>query len=287
MSKITIVEPENRVIEGRFRFAATHYLAGRPAYSEALIARVASLTGLNSRHRLLDLGTGPGQLAVAFAPFAGEVIGIDPEPEMLRVAAENAEQQKVKVTFSAGSSNALDAKIGPLHLTTIGRAFHWMDRADTLRRLDQITEPGGAVVLFGHRLPKLPDNVWQDPYDSYLKPFREGHEAAVVREDTSSIPHEAILLDSPFPYLERISIIERRSTPVEHLIERAFSHGAIWPRLEALGTEEVTKELRAILAAYADTEGNIAEVVESHALIARRQRDQDQSTSSSLLRRRS
>ncbi len=286
MTKIAAFEQSDREIARRFRFAAPHYLSGRPAYSDSLIARVASLTGLGPRHRLLDLGTGPGQLAVAFAAFAGEVIGIDPEPEMLRMATDHAERQQARVTFRAGSSDVLGPEIGPIHVTTIGRAFHWMDRADTLRRLDQITETDGAVVLFGHASPKLQDNEWQIPYDAYLKPYRDGHEAAVVRQDARTIPHEAILLDSPFSRLEGVSIIERRHTPVEHLVERAFSYGAIWPRLESLGTDQVAAELQAILAAYAKDDGTVAEVVESHALIARRPNDRGRSVPSDPVRRR-
>ncbi len=34
---------------------------------------------------VLALGTGPGFLALDFHPSAGKVIGIDPEPQMLRV----------------------------------------------------------------------------------------------------------------------------------------------------------------------------------------------------------
>ena len=70
----------------RFRTAAQHYLAGRPAYAPRLIRHVARFTGLAPEHRVLDLGCGPGMLAGAFAPLAGEVIAMDPEPEMLRIA---------------------------------------------------------------------------------------------------------------------------------------------------------------------------------------------------------
>ena len=68
----------------RFRTAARHYLAGRPAYAPRLIRLVAELLRLSERDRLLDLGCGPGVLAGAFAPLVGEVVAIDPEPEMLR-----------------------------------------------------------------------------------------------------------------------------------------------------------------------------------------------------------
>ena len=70
----------------RYRSAAAHYERGRVPYASALIRRVAEVTGLGSRHRVLDLGCGPGPLARSFAPLVREVMAIDPSPEMLAEA---------------------------------------------------------------------------------------------------------------------------------------------------------------------------------------------------------
>ena len=58
----------------RFESAALHYRAGRIPYPPRLIRRIAELVGLRESHRVLDLGCGPGQLAIAFSFFAGEVV---------------------------------------------------------------------------------------------------------------------------------------------------------------------------------------------------------------------
>src|SRR5271155_4442570 len=86
----------------RFRAAASHYLAGRPPYPPRLIARVAALTGLRHGGGGLDLGCGPGQLALAFARFAAGVLAVDPEPEMLHVARDAAGDAPIQ--FLRGSS---------------------------------------------------------------------------------------------------------------------------------------------------------------------------------------
>src|SRR6202021_2670791 len=65
----------------RFRTAPRHYLAGRPPYAARLIEDVIKFCGLSIRHRLLDLGSGPGQLAKGFAPKVRSGLGIDTEPE--------------------------------------------------------------------------------------------------------------------------------------------------------------------------------------------------------------
>src|SRR5438552_14695229 len=74
----------------RFRPAAPFYLRGRPAYAHGLIRRIVQLCALDRSARVMDLGCGPGQLAQALAPFVAEVVAVDPEPEMLKIARQSA-----------------------------------------------------------------------------------------------------------------------------------------------------------------------------------------------------
>ena len=66
-----------------FRTAAAYYTRYRPGYPPELIARLAQATGVDRDARVLDLGCGPGTLAIPLAGFAGEVVAVDVEPEML------------------------------------------------------------------------------------------------------------------------------------------------------------------------------------------------------------
>jgi ubiquinone/menaquinone biosynthesis C-methylase UbiE len=74
----------------RFRSAAPHYLRGRPAYARRLFERVAAACQLQPTDSLLDLGCGPGQIALGLARFVGALTAVDPEPEMLKIAAQSA-----------------------------------------------------------------------------------------------------------------------------------------------------------------------------------------------------
>jgi ubiquinone/menaquinone biosynthesis C-methylase UbiE len=121
----------------RFQSTAKHYVVGRPPYAPALIAHVARRCGLRENHRILDLGCGPGQLAIAFARFVGTVVAIDPEPEMLDVARTAASKHAARnIEFIQASASDLGRYLGSFRMVAIGRAFHWMDRIDTLARLD-------------------------------------------------------------------------------------------------------------------------------------------------------
>lgn len=161
----------------RFQAAAQHYLQGRPAYAPRLIRRLAELCGLGPHSRVMDLGCGPGQLALAIAPLVGGVVGIDPEPAMLAVAAERASAAGLAIRLLEGSSEDIGPQHGRFDLVMIGRAFHWMDRSATLRRLDEIVEPSGAVALLHTRDPALPENAWLKVYEALIDRYADGDAA--------------------------------------------------------------------------------------------------------------
>ena len=255
--------------ERRFRSAAKYYLAGRPFYSSLLIRRVVELCGLNDTHRVLDLGCGPGQLAAAFVPFVGEVLALDPEPEMLEIARKTSGHLNIR--FVQGASSDLAPQLGRFQAVTIGRAFHWMERAATLNVLDAMIEPNGAVVLFDDNHPDVPQNSWNNSFRKIIENYSAGD---VVREKLRSpewLRHEAILLASPFAEMERISIIERRVTPIERFTDRALSFSSTSRQRLGAKAGNLIGELEQLMAKFASN-GHVAEVVESTALIAKRSR---------------
>ena len=253
----------------RFRHAAPHYLEGRPAYAARLIERVAELCGLGPKDRVLDLGCGPGQLARAFAPIAGEVIAVDPEPEMLRIARELSLPFGERIRFIEGSSFDLDCAPGPFRLVVIGRAFHWMDREETLILLDRMVEPGGALALFDDEHPEVPENAWRSEYQALIERYSATDPVRKLRKRPEFLRHEAVLLDSPFSRLERIGIIERRTTPVRRILDRALSMSSTSRAHLGERVEILSRELTDLLDRLAP-EGGLVEIVESQALIARR-----------------
>jgi len=252
----------------RFRTAAQHYLAGRPPYAPRLIRHVARLTGLGPDHRVLDLGCGPGMLAGAFAPLAREVIAMDPEPEMLRIAeAEFGEAGRI--SFVRGSSFDLSPAPGPFRLVTMGRSFQWMDRPDTIRRLDALIEPDGAIALFnsGHR--DAPDTEWIAPYRDLVRRYAADDRTHVKRGAGGWVDHEAILLGSAFSILDEIAVIERRAVTVAQLVERALSRSSTTEERLGAAASGFAVEIEALLSPMAN-DGMLSEVIATYALIARR-----------------
>jgi len=222
---------------------------------------------------VLDLGCGPGQIALAFAPYAGPITAMDPEPEMLRIAASMAEaaphELGGKIRFVEGSSFDLGPALGTFHLVAIGRAFHWMDRADTLQRLDRMIAPGGAVALFGDRHPEVPQNAWRAAYNAVLDRYSAEDDARRLRKSAEFGSHESVLLASPFAQLERIGVIEERRTLIADFDARLLSLSSVSRAEIGARVEEMIAEFRAAMTPYV-VDGTVSEVVESQALIASR-----------------
>jgi SAM-dependent methyltransferase len=250
----------------RFETEAAHYKA-RAQYSPRLIARVAQLTELGPNDRLMDLGAGPGTLALAFAPLVGSVVAVDPEPAMLALAEAALAEFKSRAALIQGSSNDLGPHFGTFKLVTIGRAFHWMDRQDTARRLDELVEPGGALVLLRTKALRTTETTWVSAYEEIIERHADGRSEW---HGTEVETDEAVLLASPFRRLERIGVIERRTVDAAVLVDRALSMSRTSPgRIGPDGIARLTADIQA-LAETASTEGKFVEVIETHALIGRR-----------------
>ncbi len=253
----------------RFSAAAAHYRAGRAPYPPLLIRRVAEAVMPGAGGRVLDLGCGPGQLAIGFAYFADEVIGLDPEPRMLAAAAEAALGLTPNVQFRQGSSYDLGPDLGRFRLAVMGRSFHWMDRSATLARLDEMIETGGAVALFHDTHLEVPENAWRKRWREITERYASGNPLRERRHSETWVSHEAVLLGSVFSRLERLSLVARRVSTTDSLMERALSMSSTSHALIGERANEMTAELSALMAEVAP-DGQAAEVLEWTALIARR-----------------
>jgi len=166
-------------------------------------------------------------------------------------------------------------ELGRFRLVTMGRSFHWMDRAETLRRLDAMIDPGGAVVLIHDDHPKVPDNRCVQLYRELLERYSEDDVGRRIRKSPDWLNHTAVLLDSPFGRLEEVAVIERRRIPTETLIDRALSMSSVMSETIGGRAEALIAEIEALAAQHA-AGGMLTEVVTSTALIARRPDEAEQ-----------
>jgi ubiquinone/menaquinone biosynthesis C-methylase UbiE len=254
----------------RFRTTVPFYARFRLSYPDELIRRVIAIVGLERGDHVMDLGCGPGLLAIPFAQAGMKVTAVDPEPEMLAAAEAAAREAGVALELVQRSSFNLPASIGPFKLITMGRSFHWMDRAETLRVLDRLVAPEGAIALFDDDHPRTVENRWRIKLGEIGNKFGRGESHHVVERGKETYrTHESYLLDSPFSHLERTAFVVRRELTADDIVGLAYSLSTSSPEKLGERTDEFERELRNELTQLSP-EGRFIEIAEMGALIAKR-----------------
>jgi SAM-dependent methyltransferase len=220
----------NRV--GLFTGTAAYYARFRSRYPEELLGQLVDEAGLDGAGRLLDLGCGPGFLAVPLSAHVAEVIAVDPEPEML--AAMDAPPNVREVV---GRAEDVDESWGTFRLATIGRAFHWMDGPLVLERLARVTP---QLALLGDRLEESDAQVTLRDVAEELLGERPAMKQPNVR-------YEESLADSAFSDVVVLRVEVERTWTVEQLIGLAYSTSYGAPHRVGDRREEFERELRARL----------------------------------------
>jgi len=130
-----------------FAGTATYYSRGRLPYAPAMAAAVRDALTLDGRGRLLDVGCGPGPVALALAPLFEAVIGLDPDHAMLDEAATQAAAVGVSnATWVCLRAEELPADLGTFRVVSFGQSFHWLQRGQVAAAVFRMLEPGGAFL---------------------------------------------------------------------------------------------------------------------------------------------
>ncbi|AVH55591.1 MULTISPECIES: class I SAM-dependent methyltransferase [Streptomyces] len=256
-----------------FTSTAPYYARYRPGYDQAFYDMLAARFALDGTQRVLDLGTGTGVLALPLAKFVGHVTAVDPEPGMLDEGRKLAAEQDItNIDWRQGDSTTLPGMgLEPVLLTVMGAAFHWMDRDQTLRDLDQLIEPNGAVVLASGGAPgDIEPAPWlqaiADVRTRYLGPERR------AGSGTYSHPrerHQDVLARSPFSNVETARWDRTVTRTLDEVIGLQFSYSYSSPAQLGDHKDAFERDLRQALTKF-NPDSVFDEVVRTEAIIATR-----------------
>lgn len=140
---------QNARVLDQFSQQADAYAAlvnkARPPAADPLIEALAP----SPADRVLDVGCGSGQFAVAIAPRVAQVVGADLTPAMLdKARAQQAAAGVANVEWLQADSTALPVADGAFDIVTSRSMLHHAaDPAATLAEMRRACAPGGRVAV--------------------------------------------------------------------------------------------------------------------------------------------
>ena len=191
--------------------------------------------------RALDLGTGPGVIALVLARLGFNVTGLDLSEEMLAKARANAQRAGMDITFLNGDAESPPFPDGSFDLIAC-RHIMWTlpDLPRAVAKWHALLKPGGAVViidglwypdtlqgrvrrLLGYCLETVKSGKWpggwQRKYvgDQSALPYINGAPLSAVEDVVRSAGFARVDHD----HLEELRAYELKHSPLEYRIHYA------------------------------------------------------------------
>jgi len=228
------------LVQKKFGEAAADYAASAVHATGPSLARLLELVETEPTWRVLDIATGAGHTALAFAPHVAKVTASDITPEMLQEARRLAHERKLgNVVTARASADNLPFPDTSFNLVTCRlAAHHFPDPAAFVREAARVLIPGGSFALVDNISPDDADlalgyNAFEklrDPSHGRCLTLGEWH--ALMREaGLTPVTSEVIDQDIPFdPWVQRIRCSAATVTRLKEMLSAEPLRAYLRPR---------------------------------------------------------
>jgi SAM-dependent methyltransferase len=167
------VPQHNDIIREAFTTQATAFAANPWITDEQLLQRLVAAAHLYGSERVLDVATGPGYVAEAFARAAREVIGVDLTEAMLSIATERTRQRGIRnIPFRVADVRNLPLDREQFDVVVCRLAVHHFEHpAQVLAEMVRVCRTFGTVLIEDIFASVHPDRAaYQDRFESLRDP---------------------------------------------------------------------------------------------------------------------
>lgn len=160
-----------------FGRAAADYARWRQGFPPDFFVRLEGLDIGLPGQRLLDLGSGSGLLARAFARRGCRVTALDPSEPLLAEARRQAVEEGLRIDHRLGWAEETSLEAGSFDTIIAGTCWHWFDRPKAAEECRRLLWPGGRLAIAHLDWLRLPGNVidvTQATIDAFNPKHRSG-----------------------------------------------------------------------------------------------------------------
>jgi SAM-dependent methyltransferase len=245
MSRFCTVAP-GRYDETLFAGSAEYYARGRMPYPQALAEALRDELNLDGTGRLLDVGCGPGSLTHLLAPLFADAVGVDADPDMVRVGERDAAPNERFVHLRA---EELPSSLGTFRVVALAQSFHWFASDEVARTVRGMLEPTGTLVFVGATTHEGEGNVPREEISALVERWlgsekRAGRGFRVPGEDPKDVLDRAGLGNRRVIEVERNETYSRSE---DDIVASVFSQSFSAPHLFDDRAGEFESELRDLL----------------------------------------
>ncbi|MGW3843855.1 class I SAM-dependent methyltransferase [Streptomyces sp. NPDC005075] len=121
-----MASPNQRDLGRVFNEVPELYYRVRPGYFDELFADLVTVTGMDERSSVLEVGCGSGQATRSLAELGCSVTAIEPGAEMAALARQRIATFR-KVEVEAPTFEEWDDRGGRFDVLVAASAWHWVD----------------------------------------------------------------------------------------------------------------------------------------------------------------
>lgn len=225
-----------------------YYARYRPDIPKEVINIIVKYFNIGPADRILDIGCGTGQVAIAMEDRCGEMICLDSDREMLNWAKKATKYLKTKFSwfnYGAQDIGKIKKKLGVFKLTTICRGFHWMNQKQLLNDLSDLINEDGGVAIFSDGSFWTGQEEWQKTIKKIIQKYLgEERHAGKEKFKKSNESWKNILARSEFRFIETREVLVIRNWNIERIIGYLFSTSFAAPHLFGNKLNSFKKEIK-------------------------------------------
>ncbi len=163
---------DRQEVKKQFGTNADAYVTSKVHAKGASLERLIELTNPQPNWQVLDVATGAGHTALAFAPHVAQVIASDVTPEMLQKTAVLAQQRNIQnLTTQEADAEALPFPEARFDCVTCRIAPHHFPRIDQfVREAARVLKPGGLLAVVDNVVPEGEAGVYVNAFEKLRDP---------------------------------------------------------------------------------------------------------------------